>query len=79
MFCAKNLIIKGLQRKGAQEFDSRGVTPDFAPSMILRRRFGDCGGDPSIHAGRCIAHKWLLVKYLCESVEVPDTVDFTHR
>ena len=65
MFLSKNVIIKGLWYKTAQECDSKGVMRDFGVSVEFRRVFEGCGGGgPSIHAERCIAHKRLLVKYL---------------
>jgi hypothetical protein len=62
----KSVKIKGLHRKGMQECDSKGVMGNFEVSVMLRRGLEGGGGGPSIHAERCIAHKWLLVKYLCE-------------
>jgi hypothetical protein len=64
MFFAKNVNIKGLRRKNAQEFDSKGLTLKFEVSEGLRRLIDGCGGGSAIHVRGFIAHKCLFVKYL---------------
>jgi hypothetical protein len=72
----KNIKIKDLRRIVMQGCDSMGVTGYLGGGVVLRRLFEGGGGGASIHAGGTIAHKWLLVKYLCEVVRVSEVLDF---